>query len=237
MPIGKSFAFRRVSFVDCAREAAEQVYPDDAGKAATLAREVSSNAHLQRMQTEFDQLERHAASRLRGEPWPYPMGLPTYLKQSGEHVRNLARVLRCTADAADRMLGSMSEQLNGLEDHMSQNNPDEGPQLTPSGEPHPLEEGGYDANADEARPASESDVAALKAGHATPAMAEALAASDTADPNESPSTSPPPSAPPTPPDAAPGANLSQTPPTPAPSKSADPAPTPPDDKGKVKSRR
>jgi hypothetical protein len=237
MPIGKLFAFRRVSFADCARDAAEQIHPDDPAKAGALAREVSSNAHLQRMQTEFDQMERHAASRLRGEPWPYTTGFPQAMKQSGDHVENLARVLRCTADAADRMLGSMSEQLNGLEDHMSQNNPDEGPQLTPSGEPHPLEEGGYDSNADEARPASESDVAALKAGHATPAMAEALAASDTANPDESPSTSPPPSAPPTPTptDAAPGANLSQTPPTPP--RSADAAPTPPDDKGKAKSRK
>ena len=52
--------------------------------------------------------------------------------------------------------------------------------LTINGQEHPLVEGGYDARHDAQLPASESDVAALKAGHATLEQAEALAKADTA---------------------------------------------------------
>jgi hypothetical protein len=137
------------------------------------------------------------------------------------------------------MLGSMSEQLNGLEDHMSQNNPDEGPQLTPSGEPHPLEEGGYDSNADEARPASESDVAALEgrscdSGNGRSSGRFRYRQSLTSRPPRRPRR--PlrrrrlrPTRPPVP--------TSVRPRRLRPPRSADAAPTPPDDKGKAKSRR
>jgi hypothetical protein len=58
--------------------------------------------------------------------------------------------------------------------------PEDHPQLTTGGEPHPLEEGGYDANADPALPGNISDIEALKEGKQTRAQAEAIGAADAA---------------------------------------------------------
>jgi hypothetical protein len=62
---------------------------------------------------------------------------------------------------------------------VTQDVPDtEPPTGTPSGAPHPLQVGGYDPNADAGLRPEESDVNALKAGHTTPAQAEAIGRAD-----------------------------------------------------------
>jgi hypothetical protein len=238
MPNGKQI--ERIDYTAIVNDSAP-TKPDDPGYAGMIANEAIRLDPLRELQTAFDQSLRHAESVVRGDIWHYGGSFREHAESTMQFAQRRYDILHTAATAANRMRAAMQEQFNiATGETMTQDNLNEGPQLTATGEPHPLQEGDYDPAKDQTKAPNESEVAALAAGHTTPAMAEAMAKADTANPDESPSSSEPPtSAPPTPapPDAAPGANLSQTPPTPAPPKPADPAPTPPDDKGKAKSRR
>lgn len=56
--------------------------------------------------------------------------------------------------------------------------PEDHPHLTTSGDPHPLEEGGYDADSDPQLPGNISDIEALKEGKETRKQTEAIAKAD-----------------------------------------------------------
>jgi hypothetical protein len=170
---------RRLNYTEHAERAAPRS-ADDPGYAGAVAAQAVRLAPLQAIQVAFDQTQVRAEALARGEPWPYTGG--SYREHADAtlaHARRHRDILRTAADAADTLIAEFGKTLSSVQEpNMSGQNPDEGPQLTVGGEPHPLEQGGYDPNADPARPASESDVAALKAGHATPAQAEALAEAD-----------------------------------------------------------
>jgi hypothetical protein len=169
----------RASFVDHTRRAATAAHanPDHAGRTAAEAARLEP---IQRIQLALDQLVRHAEDRRTGLPWPYDTPYRRTVEQTLEHAGHLRDVLRCAADAADSMIDHISQQVFTVEAPMSQDDPNKPPVLTTTGEPHPLQQGGYDPAADPAKPGNISDIEALKEGKATPAQVEALAAADVA---------------------------------------------------------
>lgn len=185
---------RRVSYAEHAQKvAATLAPPDDAGR---LAAEACRLEPLQRIQVTFDQLAGRAEARRRGEPWPYDHAYAGHVKAEMQGVQRHREVLQCAAAAADAMIDQMERQILDLETAMAKQKDDETPppQLTPSGEPHPLQKGGYDPNADPQLPGNISDVEALKEGKTTRAQGEAIAASDAEE--EKPPLDPPTEAPP-----------------------------------------
>jgi hypothetical protein len=174
---------RRVSYAEHAREAARREHPHDPDTAGAVAAEATRMAPLQDIQVAFDQLYARAQERRRGAPWEHSgPGYPQYAKDVIAHARRRASVLVVAADAAMSMVGRMTDQVRTQEDAMTDEANDEPKPnvLTPSGAPHPLQAGGYDADADLQLPSNESDIAAGKAGHTTRAQAEAIGRGDAA---------------------------------------------------------
>lgn len=163
---------RRVSYAEHAEQAvAGHTDPDMAG---AIAREATRIDPLQRIQVAFDQLARQAEDQRKGVLWDASLPWPLHVRDTLEHARRYRDVLACAARAADSMIEQMSSQLSALEEAMSAGNPNEAPRLTNTGEPHPLEQGGYDPQADPQKEANISDVEALKEGKTTRAQAEAI---------------------------------------------------------------
>jgi hypothetical protein len=173
---------RRVSYADHANDAAKAIVPDDPDRAGLAAREACRLEPLQKIQVEFDQLVGIADARRRGEPWQHSGdGYPGHVRSAFEYVNRLAAVLETAAKASRTMIDAMESRLSELEAAMkkkAKSDAPDAPKLTASGEPHPLQEGGYDANADPQLPGYISDVEALKEGKTTRKQAEAIAASD-----------------------------------------------------------
>jgi hypothetical protein len=183
---------RRVSYAEHAEQAvAGHRDPDLAG---AIAREATRIDPLQRIQVAFDQLARQAEDQRKGVLWDASLPWPVHVRDTLEHARRYRDILACAARAADSMIEQMSSQLSVLEEAMSAGNPNEAPRLTNTGEPHPLEQGGYDPQADPQKEANISDVEALKEGKTTRAQAEAIgrAAEDEAKDREPTPAEPPP---------------------------------------------
>jgi hypothetical protein len=160
-----------------AQAAATHEDPDFAGRVAAEAARLEP---LARLQVALDQLAGQAEDRRRGLPWPFDTPYEGTVVQALAHAGYLRDILRCAATAADTMIEQLSQQVSDPGATMTVPNPNEGPRLTTTGEPHPLQEGGYDPAADPAKPGNISDIEALKEGKATPAQVEALAAADVA---------------------------------------------------------
>lgn len=188
----KTPTIRRVSFSDhLAKATAANRDRDAAGRVAAAAGQLPP---LHAIQVATDQVVRKADDLAAGIPDPYGKGLGYHLDQTIGHIEHHRDVLRAAADAADAMIGDLKSQMTGLERHMSKK--DQGgdlpagarpedqqpPQLTTSGEPHPLVEAGYDPAADPQLPPNISDVEALKEGKATFKQTEAI--NESADINE-----------------------------------------------------
>jgi hypothetical protein len=169
-------AVNRVSFAEHAqRAAATLVEPDRAGQVAVAATRL---APLQRIQTAFDQLAGHAEGRRRGEFGPYGHDFRGYVQAELDGARRHVEELACAHAAADSMFEEMTRQLQAQETAMAKKKDDDAPQLTTGGEPHPLQAGGYDPDADPQLPGNISDVEALKEGKMTRAQSEAVARAD-----------------------------------------------------------
>lgn len=156
--------------------------PADPGHRGAIAHEAARLRPLQEIQVNFDQVIQKAEARARGEPWPYGGSFEEHCAAALEHAQRRSEVLRCAADAADSIIAELKSTIVPGEPAMSTEDPNQGPQLTTTtGEPHPLQEGGYDANADPGLPSNISDVEAMKEGKTTRKEAEALGAADTKD--------------------------------------------------------
>lgn len=164
----------RVSYADHARNAADElVSPEEAGR---LAADACRLEPLQKIQVALDQIVGHAAAHRRGDPLAAGGDFHGYFtaEMAGlEHYRN---VLLCAGEAAVDMIDEMRYRVNMLESAMS-HEPDE-PKLTVTGEPHPLEQGGYDPSADPQKSPETTDVESLKEGKTTTAQAEAIGRAD-----------------------------------------------------------
>jgi hypothetical protein len=170
---------RRIDYAGHLERAAPRS-EDDPGRAGLLANEAARLVPLQRIQTAFDQTIVRADTVARGGAWEYTGGLREHVASTLEYVRRSLDVLRTAAAAAEAMIDDFTAILTPLtEENMSQDDPNKGPQLTTTGEPHPLQKGGYDPHTDPTLQGNISDIEALKEGKTTPAQAEALAAADT----------------------------------------------------------
>lgn len=175
--------FMRSSFHDHSARAAARAEPDpdEAGRLTADARRLEP---LHAIQIALDQLARKAEDRARGVPDPYGLSFAQHARDALIHARRLALVLRVAADAGAAMVAETLDQVHRLEADMArsrsprpEHTDETPPKLTESGAPHPLQEGGYDPDADPQLP-SVSDIEALKEGKTTHQQAEALAAHD-----------------------------------------------------------
>lgn len=162
--------------------AARLPHADDHGRTANEAVQLDP---FRRIQVAQDQLIGHADSVRRGEPFDFPGGFNAYAADALAHMDRHATTLEIAAAAARAQVDEITSHAKGLVHAMSKPK-DEHPKLTTDGSPHPLEEGGYDANSDAGKPANMSDVGALKAGQASQAQAEAIAKADLAHNDEQP---------------------------------------------------
>jgi hypothetical protein len=173
---------RRVSYHDAAHAAAPQK-KGDPGYAGSVAAAAIQLPPLQAMQTAFDQLNRAARDRASGAPWEHTGSFAGHTADVLKHAGRLRDVLATAHAAADAMIADMTAQTSSLEKSMSKPKSDapDHPQLTTTGEPHPLEKGGYDADSDPGLPGNISDVEALKEGKTTRAQAAAIGEADAQD--------------------------------------------------------
>jgi hypothetical protein len=155
-----------------------------------VAREAALIPAMQRMRVAFDQLSGVASTDMATSG--------TVSEATQNHARQVMAplerdrlILRAAHEAAESYFQEMNQKLDqsggmrtmstGPNDPNAPkgdpNAPERpqppGPQLTDTGVPHPLQQGGYDPNADPQLPSNESDVGALKAGHGTRKMTEA----------------------------------------------------------------
>jgi hypothetical protein len=153
-----------------------------------VAREAALIPAMQRMRVAFDQLSGVASTDMATSG--------TVSEATQNHARQVMAplerdrlILRAAHEAAESYFQEMNQKLDqsGGMKAMSAQDPNDpnkdpnaperpqppGPQLTDTGVPHPLQQGGYDPNADAQLPSNESDVGALKAGHGTRKMTEA----------------------------------------------------------------
>lgn len=174
---------KRIPFDERLRAAAPSKKGDET-YGAGITRDATRLEPLHAIQVAFDQLIRHSEDRTRGEPWQFSGTWKDYVADTLSHAIRHCDVLKTAASAAEAMISDIKTQTERLQAAMSKKQTEDEkdvaqhPTLTTTGEPHPLEVGGYDANSDPNKPVEESDVAALKAGHASPAQAEAIQKSD-----------------------------------------------------------
>lgn len=171
---------RRVSLTDHVRAATDAGRKDDPDRAALLLGAASQLKPLHAIQVAFDALARTATDLRAGVPDPYAKTLGYHAGEALRHVEYHRDVLKAGYEAAEAMIAEMKTQTSSLENAMAKQKP-EHPKLTNDGSPHPLEEGGYDANSDPALPGNISDVEALKEGKQTRAQTEAIAQADLAE--------------------------------------------------------
>lgn len=172
---------RRVNYTDHARAATDKALPGHENPGA-VADAVTRLDPFQRMQTAADQLLSRSEAARRGEPFDFPGGFDRFAADVLSHIDGHAKVLEVAAAAARSFAGEVAAQTEGLVTAMNDKRKEQaakdGPQLTTDGSEHPLQQGGYDADADPQLPGNISDVEALKEGKATRAQAAAIAKAD-----------------------------------------------------------